>query len=58
MHDHLAVARSLVFEFTEFGTVQDMVWIERFVADMRKSGAQFAVDNFVFTIRPLNTCND
>ncbi len=46
MHDHPAVARRLVFEFTEFGIVQDRVGIEHFVADMRKLGGQFAVDNF------------
>lgn len=46
MHAHPAVARRLVFEFTEFGIVQDRVGIENFVADMRKLGGQFAVDNF------------
>lgn len=46
MHDHPAVARRLVFEFTEFGIVQDRGGIEHFVADMRKLGGQFAVDNF------------
>ncbi len=46
MHDYPAVARRLVFEFTEFGIVQDRTGIEHFVADVRKLGAQFAVDNF------------
>lgn len=46
MHQHPLVARRLVFEFTEFGLVQDRVGIEHFVADMRKLGGQFAVDNF------------
>ena len=46
MHDYPAVARRLVFEFTEFGIVQDRAGIEHFVADVRKLGAQFAVDNF------------
>jgi diguanylate cyclase (GGDEF)-like protein len=46
MHDHPAVARRLVFEFTEFGLVQDRIGIEYFVAEMRKLGGQFAVDNF------------
>lgn len=46
MHEHPLVARRLVFEFTEFGIVQDRIGIEHFVADMRKLGGQFAVDNF------------
>lgn len=46
MHDYPLVARRLVFEFTEFGIVQDRAGIEKFVIDMRKWGAQFAVDNF------------
>ncbi len=46
MHDYPLVARRLVFEFTEFGLVQDRAGIEHFVADIRKLGAQFAVDNF------------
>ena len=41
-----AIAKRLVFEFTEFGLVQDRAGIENFVADIRKLGAQFAVDNF------------
>lgn len=46
MYEHPDVARRLVFEFTEFGIVQDRAGIEHFVADMRKLGGQFAVDNF------------
>ncbi len=46
MNAHPEVARRLVFEFTEFGLVQDRVGIEHFVADIRKLGGQFAVDNF------------
>ncbi|MDX8379268.1 MAG: EAL domain-containing protein [Gallionella sp.] len=46
MHDYPLVARRLVFEFTEFGIVQDRAGIENFVTEMRKGGAQFAVDNF------------
>jgi diguanylate cyclase (GGDEF)-like protein len=41
-----AVAARVVFEFTEFGIVQDMPGIVQFVTDIRKFGAQFAVDNF------------
>lgn len=46
LHSHPAVAKNLVFEFTEFGIVQDRAGIEHFIADIRKFGAQFAVDNF------------
>ena len=46
MKEHPNVARRLVFEFTEFGIVQDRAGIEHFVAEIRKLGAQFAVDNF------------
>jgi len=46
MRDYPVVAKRLVFEFTEFGIVQDRDGIEHFVADIRKLGAQFAVDNF------------
>ena len=46
MHEHPQVARRLVFEFTEFGLVQDRAGIDVFVADVRRLGAQFAVDNF------------
>lgn len=41
-----AVAKRLVFEFTEFGIVQDRSGVESFVDAMRKLGANFAVDNF------------
>jgi len=40
------LSKRLVFEFTEFGLVQDRVGVEKFVNDMRKLGANFAVDNF------------
>ncbi len=40
------LSRRLVFEFTEFGLVQDKVGVEKFVAEIRKLGANFAVDNF------------
>lgn len=46
MKEHPNVAHRLVFEFTEFGIVQDRAGIEHFVAEIRKLGAQFAVDNF------------
>lgn len=46
MHEHPQVARRLVFEFTEFGIVQDRAGIEHFVSKMRRLGGQFAVDNF------------
>lgn len=46
MHEYPDVAHRLVFEFTEFGIVQDREGIEHFVDDIRKLGAQFAVDNF------------
>lgn len=40
------LASRLVFEFTEFGIVQDREGVEKFVIEMRKLGANFAVDNF------------
>ncbi|MDO8311217.1 MAG: EAL domain-containing protein [Sideroxyarcus sp.] len=40
------LAKRLIFEFTEFGIVQDRVGVEIFVTEMRKLGANFAVDNF------------
>lgn len=46
LRDNPAVSRRLVFEFTEFGVVHDLDGIEQFVADIRKLGAEFAVDNF------------
>lgn len=46
LRDDPAVSRRLVFEFTEFGVIEDRNGIEKFVADIRKLGAEFAVDNF------------
>lgn len=40
------LSKRLVFEFTEFGLTQDRVSVERFVGEIRKLGAEFAVDNF------------
>ncbi len=40
------LSRRLVFEFTEFGLVQNKVGVEKFVAMIRSLGANFAVDNF------------
>jgi diguanylate cyclase (GGDEF)-like protein len=40
------LSRRLVFEFTEFGLVQDMAGVENFVTKIRELGAKFAVDNF------------
>lgn len=40
------LSQRLVFEFTEFGLVQDRDGVEKFVSEMRKLGAKFAVDNF------------
>ncbi|MDH4233897.1 MAG: EAL domain-containing protein [Gallionella sp.] len=40
------LARRLVFEFTEFGLVQDMEGVQEFVVKIRELGAKFAVDNF------------
>ena len=40
------LSQRLVFEFTEFGIVQDRAGIEVFVTEIRKLGAKFAVDNF------------
>lgn len=40
------LSRKLVFEFTEFGVVQDRAGVERFVAEIRGLGVDFAVDNF------------
>lgn len=40
------LSQRLVFEFTEFGIVQDRVGVEKFVMEIRKLGADFAVDNF------------
>ncbi|MDD2720005.1 MAG: EAL domain-containing protein [Gallionella sp.] len=41
-----SIANRLVFEFTEFGIVQDRIGIEKFVTQIRRYGAEFAVDNF------------
>ena len=46
MHANPFVAKRLIFEFTEFGIVQDRVGIENFITRIRKYGADFAVDNF------------
>ncbi len=40
------LSRKLMFEFTEFGVVQDRAGVERFVAEIRGLGVGFAVDNF------------
>lgn len=40
------LSRRLVFEFTEFGLVQDLAGVEEFVTKIRQLGAKFAVDNF------------
>jgi diguanylate cyclase (GGDEF)-like protein len=46
MRTNPKLSQRLVFEFTEFGLVQDRVGVEAFVTEMRKLGAGFAVDNF------------
>lgn len=46
MRADTALSKRLVFEFTEFGLVQDRAGVERFVTEMRKLGADFGVDNF------------
>lgn len=46
MRANPALSKRLVFEFTEFGLVQDQAAVERFVAQIRRLGAEFAVDNF------------
>lgn len=40
------LSRRLVFEFTEFGVVHNRDGVEKFVAEIRKLGAKFAVDHF------------
>jgi EAL domain-containing protein (putative c-di-GMP-specific phosphodiesterase class I) len=40
------LAYKLVFEFTEFGVVQDIEGIENFISEIRQFGTKFAVDNF------------
>lgn len=39
-------AKRLVFEISEFGIVQDIGAVEKFTVEIRKLGADFAVDNF------------
>lgn len=46
MRANTALSKRLVFEFTEFGLVQDRAGVERFVTEIRKLGADFGVDNF------------
>lgn len=46
LRDDPALAKRLVFEFTEFGVIQDRTGIEKFVANIHELGAKFAVDNF------------
>lgn len=46
MRSDTALSQRLVFEFTELGLVQDREGVEKFVSEMRKFGAKFAVDNF------------
>lgn len=46
MRSNRSVATRLVFEFTEFGIVQDQKGVESFVKQIRALGANFAVDNF------------
>jgi EAL domain-containing protein (putative c-di-GMP-specific phosphodiesterase class I)/GGDEF domain-containing protein len=46
LRDEPELAKKLVFEFTEFGVVQDLVGIENFIHEIRQFGAKFAVDNF------------
>lgn len=40
------LSKRLVFEFSEFGIVQDIEGLEKFVIELRQLGADFAVDNF------------
>jgi len=40
------IARRLVFEMTEFGVIQAPALSLAFAADVRRLGAQFAIDNF------------
>ncbi|MBI3480280.1 MAG: EAL domain-containing protein [Nitrosomonadales bacterium] len=41
-----ALSSRIIFEFSEFGIVQDMGSIGRFVENIRKCGANFAVEKF------------
>lgn len=43
---HPEFANRTVFEFSEFGVVQDLGSMGKFVASIRKLGSNFAVDNF------------
>lgn len=46
MHENRPLSERLVFEFTEFGLVHDRATVQHFVSEIRKLGANFAVDNF------------
>lgn len=46
MRANQALSQRLVFEFTEFGIVHDRAGVEKFVTEIRRLGANFAVDNF------------
>lgn len=41
-----AVSERLIFEFAEFGVAQHIEAMEKFIAEIRALGAEFAVDNF------------
>lgn len=43
---HPEFANKIIFEFSEFGIVQDLNSVDKFVASIRKLGSNFAVDNF------------
>jgi len=43
---HSDVARRTVFEFTEFGFVEDLDYMRKFIEKIRRLGSNFAVDNF------------
>ena len=43
---HPEFASRTIFEFSEFGVVQDLDSMAKFVSTIRKLGANFAVDNF------------
>ncbi len=40
------LSKRLVFEFSEFGIIRETDGLEKFVIELRKLGADFAVDNF------------
>ena len=40
------LASRLIFEMTEFGALQDVALARRFSGEVRRLGAQFALDNF------------